>query len=281
MKRALVCLSALGMAFTAAGEDTSRNDELVTSVDQATVKFVAESLGHSVRRPLDTGVGLLAVYADDSNGDELVYAMKGKACGNDGSCLGLEIFVIFNGTFTPEIANGFNQRWSAIKATVSNDDLYLTRYLILDKGQTIGNLRTNVLNTLAIAQLIDDESSLAQAPAPPEPKVPDIPLGDDSGTYANDGACDDARFIPAGSVWGFHRQHILKDATDCGALYSSGDITVHLAFGDNSSAFANNGICDDPRFVGEARSEITSEEHSGKDAADCLAAYSVGAIDRG
>ncbi len=280
MKRVLVCLAALGLVFSAAGEDTSRNNELVTSVDQATVKFVAESLGHSVRRPLDSGVGLLAVYTDDRTGDELVYAMQGKACGDEGRCLGLEIFVIFNGTFTTEMANRFNQRWSAIKATVSNDDLYLTRYLILDNGQTIGNLRTNVLNTLAIAQLIDDESSLAQAPAPPEQKVPDIPLGDDSGTYANDGACDDARFVSAGSEWGYHRQHILKDASDCGALYNAGDVTVQLAFGDNSSALANNGICDDPRFVGEARSEITSEAHRGKDAADCLSAYRVGAIDR-
>ncbi len=280
MKRVFASLFGLGVALGAAAEDTSRNNELVTSVDQTTLEFVAESLGHSVRRPLDAGIGLLAVYTNESGEDELVYALQGKACGSDAGCLGLEIFVIFNGTFDAEIANRLNQRWSAIKATITNDDLYLTRYLILDSGQTIGNIRTNLLNTLAIAELIDKESSLAQAPAPPADTLTSIAYGDDTGTYANDGTCDDARFMSANAEWGYHRQHILKDATDCEALHRAGELTVHLEFGDNSGELADNSICDDPRFVGEGRSDINYDAQVKRDAADCLSAYSIGTINR-
>ncbi|MEL6859417.1 MAG: hypothetical protein AAFO74_13605 [Pseudomonadota bacterium] len=280
MKRTFASLFCLGAAFGAAAEDTSRNDYLVTSIDQATIEFVAESLGHSIRRPLEDGVGLLAVYTNKASEEELVYALQGKACGDGASCLGLEIFVIFNGTFDPEMVNRLNQRWSAIKATITNDDLYLTRYLILDDGQTIGNIRTNLLNTLAIAELIDEESSLAQAPAPPVEALPSIIYGDDSGTFAKDGACDDARFLTAREEWGYHRQHIRKDATDCETLHRSGELTLHLEFGDNTGELANNSVCDDPRFVGEGRSAVNLDAYTKKDAADCLAAYSIGTVNR-
>ncbi|MEO1662867.1 MAG: hypothetical protein AAFR51_17900 [Pseudomonadota bacterium] len=280
MKRLFACLFGLGAALGAAAEDTSRNDELVTSMDQATIEFVAESLGHSIRRPLEDGVGLLAVYTNEAREDELIYALQGKACGDDANCLGLEMFVIFNGTFDTEMANRLNQRWSAIKATITNDDLYLTRYLILDDGQTIGNIRTNLLNTLAIAELIDEESALAQAPAPAAEDLPKVVYGDDSGTYANDGACDDARFISTNEEWGYHRQHILKDASDCETLYLRGELTLHLEFGDNTGDLANNSVCDDPRFVGEGRSAVNLDAYTKKDAADCLAAYSIGTVNR-
>ena len=50
-------------------------------------------------------------------------------------------------------------------------------------------------------------------------------------------------------------------------------------FGDNSAFAADNGVCDDPRFVGAGMSEAPSTLAETHDAADCSAAYEAGTID--
>lgn len=279
---------AAGLALPANAEDTSRNDELVTSINQEDMRFVSESLDHTIRRDLEESVGLLAYYQESEDSSELVYAIQGKACQDDLGCLGLEVIIIFEGAFTAEQANDINQRWSAIKATENDGSLYLTRYLILDDGQTIGNVRTNVLNALAIAEQIQAEQTTEiEAPetaeTPPEPQrvaIADIDFGEDAGDYANDGACDDARFESDGDDWTYQRNHVLRDATDCRALYESGALTLYLDFGDNSGEYANDNTCDDNRFTGEGRSILQTESHVKRDAVDCIVAYRAGTINR-
>jgi hypothetical protein len=51
-----------------------------------------------------------------------------------------------------------------------------------------------------------------------------------------------------------------------------------LDFGDNSSAYANDGECDDPRFEGSQMASVSIDEDRGKDADDCRAAYEAGTI---
>ncbi len=52
-----------------------------------------------------------------------------------------------------------------------------------------------------------------------------------------------------------------------------------IDFGDDSSERANNGRCEDPRFAGPgANPENRSDEDSGRDASDCIAAYRAGQI---
>lgn len=51
-----------------------------------------------------------------------------------------------------------------------------------------------------------------------------------------------------------------------------------IDFGDNSSAYANDGECDDPRFEGSGMAAISFAEDRGKDADDCRAAYAAGTI---
>lgn len=270
---------ALGMSFSAVAEDTSRNEELATSLNQETISFIAESLDHTVRRGIEDQIGVLAVYQDASSDTELVYAMQGKACQDGPDCLGLEIYIIYEGDFTTEQANDINQRWAAIKATANDGSLYLTRYLILDQGQTIGNIRTNVLNALAIAENVGDEQN-AKTEANKPLLVSEIDFGEDAGSYANDGACDDARFEEDGDLWDYQRSHVLNDATDCKSLYEAGELTLYLDFGNNSGEYANDDTCDDNRFTGEGRSILETDSHVKRDAVDCIVAYRAGTLDR-
>lgn len=48
-----------------------------------------------------------------------------------------------------------------------------------------------------------------------------------------------------------------------------------IDFGDNSSSSANNGECDDPRFIGSAAGMLASARNIGRDAEDCRALYRV------
>jgi len=270
---------ALGLSFSAMAEDTSRNEELASSLNQETIRFIAESLDHTVRRDIEDQIGVLAVYQEDESDNELVYAMQGKACQDSPDCLGLEIYIIYEGDFTAEQANDINQRWAAIKATANDGSLYLTRYLILDQGQTIGNIRTNVLNALAIAENVGDEQN-AGAETQTTLSVSDIDFGEDSGAYINDGACDDARFEEDGDLWDYQRSHVLNDATDCKTLYEAGELTLFLDFGDNSGEYANDDTCDDNRFTGEGRSILETDSHVKRDAVDCIVAYRAGTLNR-
>ena len=281
----LFSVGVLGLALsgTAMAEDTSRNDELVTSVNLETIRFVAESLDHSVRRDLDDVIGILSDYTTADGGTTLAYALQGKACEESADCLGLEAMVIFDGNFDASKANSINQRWSAIKATEMEGKLYLSRYLILDNGQTIGNLRTNLLNTLAIAEQVDEEERNAAEQATTSETGAtnlDIDFGADEGNYALDGACDDARFHEDGDDWNYQRSHVLQDATDCRDLYTSGEITLYLDFGDNSGDYVNDDTCDDNRFTGEGRSILQTDSQVKRDADDCIAAYRAGTINR-
>ena len=274
---------AMTGAFSAMAEDTSRDDWLLTSINQDTIEFVVTSSDHQVRGPIDDSIGVVAVYTDASDGDELVYALQGKACGDGSDCLGLQIFVIFTGDFSQQQANSINERWSAIKATIIEDDLYLTRYLILDKGQTLGNLKVNITTALAIAEQVAAENETfdqAAAPPAPAPQPAQLNYGEDTGLYANDGACDDARFHADGDTYNYQRDHVLADATDCRTLYEAGEITLHLDFGDDSGNYAFDNTCDDNRFSGEGRSILTIDSHVKRDATDCITAYKAARLSR-
>lgn len=266
---------ALGLSLGAHAQDTSRDGELVTSVNTVDMRYLIESAGFTVTQAMSTGIGLVG---QDSAG--LVFGVAGKACGDSPDCLGLDLFFYLEGEFTPKDANSLNQRWSAIKATVVEDGrMTLSRYLILDHGQTLENIRLNLLTTHAIVQ-----SFLAENEEPEEedgPLASDlIDWGDDSGSYANDDACDDARFHEDGDDWGYQRNHVRRDATDCQSAYESGTLTLFLDFGDDSGENADNQVCDDNRFSGEGMSDAPTDADVKKDASDCISAYQVDLLSR-
>ena len=133
-----------------------------------------------------------------------------------------------------------------------------------------------------------------------------IDFGDDSSSWSKDGECDDPRFTGTGSAAELLPADIRKDATDCRAAYEAGTVTLKDApaatatpadtpatppadiaiatpleaidFGDDSSEWAKDGECDDPRFVGTGAVPEPLGADTLKDASDCKAAYAEGTV---
>ena len=110
-----------------------------------------------------------------------------------------------------------------------------------------------------------------------------IDFGDDFGAYPRDGECDDHRFVGTGMAISTNEENVGHDATDCSTNYNAGTIRLgsdgsdfstvgcdYIVFGGDESEWANNGICDDPRFAGPGTDPIKNPEDIGQDASDCI-----------
>ena len=120
----------------------------------------------------------------------------------------------------------------------------------------------------------------------------EIDFGDDSSEWAKDGECDDPRFTGTGAATELVDTDLMKDATDCKAAFDAGTVTLKdtgaaatavpataaIDFGDDSSEWANDGECDDPRFTGEGTAEELVNTDRMKDATDCRAAFEAGTV---
>ncbi len=111
-----------------------------------------------------------------------------------------------------------------------------------------------------------------------------IDFGDDASDYANDGACDDLRFEGKGMTGGpLLADDILHDATDCKRFYDAGKLTFSLEgeidYGTDTSQWALDGECDDPRFDGPGMSDTPMlAEDIRQDASDCRSGFESGAL---
>lgn len=118
-----------------------------------------------------------------------------------------------------------------------------------------------------------------------------VRFGDDSGDYANDGECDDRRFIGFGMASVLSNSDNFKDASDCKFLFNNGFIKPvseaagvaatqcdAVKFGDNSSEYADDGECDDPRFDGPGSVSAIGMDDLLRDSNDCIAACARGSI---
>ena len=117
-------------------------------------------------------------------------------------------------------------------------------------------------------------------------------FGDDASQFANDGECDDPQFIGTSMAnGGGSQEHRGHDRTDCLTAFQSGSLKIApvipvkqsitvsgIDFGDDRSAFANDGECDDPRFEGNRAALNQQEANRGHDASDCLAAFQNGDV---
>ena len=106
--------------------------------------------------------------------------------------------------------------------------------------------------------------------------------GDDGSEYAEDGECDDRRFTGGGMAADLSWDHVGRDATDCRRGVEGGVLTLWdlgvargatrcdlLDFGDDSSDYAEDGECDDPRFEGPGTDAVMLADDEGRDATDC------------
>lgn len=115
-----------------------------------------------------------------------------------------------------------------------------------------------------------------------------IDFGDDSSTWSKDGECDDPRFAGSAMATELEDADIGRDATDCRTAYEAGTITLvgdsdpmmlgDIDFGDDSSEWAKDQECDDPRFAGSGMASELDDANIMKDASDCRAAYEDGTI---
>ena len=132
-----------------------------------------------------------------------------------------------------------------------------------------------------------------------------VDFGDDAGPHALDGECDDPRFEGPGMFQGeLIRANDHHDATDCRTQYKAGRIALietpntllvveasatdglyyddntgrgHTgsSFGDNTSDYAFDGECDDPRLTGPGMADVLYRENVGRDAGDCEALHAT------
>ena len=113
-----------------------------------------------------------------------------------------------------------------------------------------------------------------------------IDFGDDAGEYGRDGECDDGRFDGDGMAPGMLARNRGRDAADCRRLYDEGRIRLfgvdldsgYIDFGDDTSAYARDGECDDPRFDGGGMNAFPLCSDRGHDATDCRRLYDAGRI---
>lgn len=136
--------------------------------------------------------------------------------------------------------------------------------------------------------LIAASLSLAAGPLAAQDEA--IDFGDDRNEYAHDGYCDDPRFTGLGMDGILLTGDIGRDASDCRAAFRAGDITMNplfakpasksaIIFGDDASDYANDGECDDVRFVGPDTAEaIFLFESVGHDESDCRAGVESGEL---
>ncbi|MDA0689202.1 MAG: hypothetical protein O2948_11245 [Proteobacteria bacterium] len=120
-----------------------------------------------------------------------------------------------------------------------------------------------------------------------------INFGENSGPFIDDGECDDPRFEGPGASGIDFEGGELTDAADCSSLYLEGSLTYlepgiaepemivdsnGINFGDNSSVYADDGECDDPRFEGPGAASFNSEDDEMHDANDCRSLYEAGRV---
>ncbi|MXO89811.1 hypothetical protein [Pontixanthobacter aquaemixtae] len=116
----------------------------------------------------------------------------------------------------------------------------------------------------------------------------DIDFGDDSSAWANDGECDDKRFVgPGMTETTLLETDVGRDATDCRTAYEDGKLSLRgdkpgidssaIDWGDDESEWANDGECDDRRFAGAGMTATRLlETDLGHDATDCRTAFEAG-----
>lgn len=113
-------------------------------------------------------------------------------------------------------------------------------------------------------------------------------FGNDSSRWSNDGECDDPRFQgPGMTPTTLLDSDRFADATDCKTAFDAGQIWLANSastlptpdFGNDSSEWANDGECDDPRFAGPGMTLTTLlDSDRFADATDCREAWERGQL---
>jgi hypothetical protein len=158
MRRLIASMAVLAaFALPALADD----NQIVKTVNLQQLQTILVEEGYTINSTGDDGA--VSVRATDTNGTGLIFNLLGTACdveGYDPGCLGINMQVRYDadGQETLELINGANLMWAATSAWYSaggvdgeTPTVGITRYVILDGGMTIRNIKDNLLNLLAIA----------------------------------------------------------------------------------------------------------------------------------
>lgn len=120
---------------------------------------------------------------------------------------------------------------------------------------------------------------------------PAINYGTNSGDLALNGECDDRRFDGPATAEARSWDAVGRDAQDCRDAVNAGSAhlwtlkdgrdrsgVVVIDFGDDTSEYANDSACDDPRFEGHGSTESPYTDNIGHDAGDCRHLWEFGSI---
>jgi len=162
---ALLSLSAMSFVSPAAAQEYQAQ-RVVPAVTLDDMQSVVRSLGHAVT---EVDAKTVVLVAEEKNG--LSYVLEGTACDVRGGpgCQGIKMQVLY--TLTPEVTNerlaAANLNFAAVSLWVEaeSDTLGVTRYVVLDDGVTMANIRANVSVLLSIAPIAADAAAGGQSEA--------------------------------------------------------------------------------------------------------------------
>lgn len=149
MKVTTLAAAALAISMPAMAQDA----ELITSMTQEDLAAFAEAQGHEILGYGEAGDISVRAQTDDGT----VYYLTGTAC-NEGTCTGINMSARFdaNELVTLETINDANIRRAAVSVWLLDDTLGISRYVILDGGQTMENVQVNFDNFIAIVPTVID-----------------------------------------------------------------------------------------------------------------------------
>ncbi len=159
-------LTSLGLLAALAGYAFADDTKVVKAVSLQDLQTIIAEEGYTINSTGDDGA--ISVRATDTAGSGLIFNVLGTACdleGYDPGCLGINMQVRYDadGQETLERINDANLMWAATSTWYSaggtdgnSPTVGITRYVILDGGMTVRNIKDNLLNLLAIAPQIGD-----------------------------------------------------------------------------------------------------------------------------
>tara|TARA_R110001599_G_scaffold318163_1_gene527699 strand:+ start:5752 stop:6480 length:729 start_codon:yes stop_codon:yes gene_type:complete len=214
IKSLFLSILAIGLAATVSAQGASGMDDtnVVKSVTLADMQAIVISLDHLV---LESDTEDVLIIAQDEDGQK--YVLDGTACNDAGACQGINMLMTYGLSDGISLAslNTASLVYAAVSVWQTGQSVGVSRYVILDGGMTIANIKVNIDTLTALGGKV----ILAASESHDE-------FGDDSGDYAHDGTCDDVRFTGEGRSILLTDSHIGKDASDCRAAYEAGTITV-------------------------------------------------------
>ena len=156
-------LASIAILAALAGPAFADDSTVVKSVTLDDLKQILTEEGYTIKSTGDDGdVSIRAV--DD---DGLIFNVLGSACNVNGvdGCYGINMQVRYDadGDESLERINEANLKWAAATAWYFEQGydgdgpiVGISRYVILDAGMTIGNIKVNLVNLLAIAPAAAD-----------------------------------------------------------------------------------------------------------------------------